>query len=51
MMTGDNLATADAVAAQLGIDHVFAEVMPEDKAEKVKELQSQGKIVAMAAME
>jgi P-type E1-E2 ATPase len=48
MMTGDNLATADAVAAQLGIDHVFAEVMPEDKAEKVKELQSQGKIVAMA---
>jgi Cu+-exporting ATPase len=48
MMTGDNQATADAVAKELGIDHVFAEVMPEDKAEKVKALQSQGKIVAMA---
>ncbi len=48
MMTGDNQATADAVAQQLGIDHVFAEVMPEDKAAKVKELQSQGRIVAMA---
>lgn len=48
MMTGDNQATADAVAGQLGIDRVFAEVMPEDKAAKVKELQSQGKIVAMA---
>ncbi len=48
MMTGDNRATADAVARQLGIDHVFAEVMPEDKAGKVKELQSEGKIVAMA---
>ena len=48
MMTGDNKATADAVAKQLGIDRVFAEVMPEDKAAKVKELQSQGKIVAMA---
>lgn len=48
MMTGDNRITAEAVAAQLGIDHVFAEVMPEVKAAKVKELQSQGKIVAMA---
>ena len=48
MMTGDNARTADAVARQLGIDQVFAEVMPEDKAAKVKELQSQGKIVAMA---
>jgi Cu+-exporting ATPase len=48
MMTGDNQATADAVAKELNIDQVFAEVMPEDKAAKVKELQSQGKIVAMA---
>ena len=48
MMTGDNKATADAVAKELGIDQVFAEVMPEDKAAKVKELQAQGKRVAMA---
>jgi len=48
MMTGDNRATADAVAKQLGIDQIFAEVMPEDKAAKVIELQSQGRIVAMA---
>lgn len=48
MMTGDNKITADAVAAKLEIDKVFAEVMPEDKANKVKELQSMGKIVAMA---
>jgi len=47
-MTGDNQATANAVAAELGIDQIFAEVMPEDKAAKVRELQSQGKIVAMA---
>ncbi|QYO62500.1 copper-translocating P-type ATPase [Leptolyngbya sp. 7M] len=48
MMTGDNQATADAVASELGIDKVFAEVMPEDKAAKVKELQAMGKRVAMA---
>ena len=48
MMTGDNRATAQAVADQLGIDAVFAEVMPKDKAAMVKELQSQGKRVAMA---
>ncbi len=48
MMTGDNQQTAEAVAKKLNIDQVFAEVMPEDKAAKVKELQSQGKIVAMA---
>jgi Cu+-exporting ATPase len=48
MMTGDNRLTADAVAKELGIDVVFAEVMPADKAAKVKELQAQGKVVAMA---
>ena len=48
MMTGDNRQTAEAVANELNIDQVFAEVMPDDKAAKVKELQSQGRIVAMA---
>jgi len=48
MMTGDSTATAKLVADELGIDQFFAEVMPEDKAARVKELQSQGKIVAMA---
>ncbi|MCW5948895.1 MAG: cadmium-translocating P-type ATPase [Pyrinomonadaceae bacterium] len=48
MMTGDNRSTAQSVADELGIDTVFAEVMPKDKAAKVKELQSQGKRVAMA---
>jgi Cu+-exporting ATPase len=48
MMTGDNKTTADAVADVLGIDQVYAEVMPEHKAEKVEELQMQGKVVAMA---
>lgn len=48
MMTGDNRSTAQSVADELGIDTVFAEVMPEDKAAKIKELQSRGKIVALA---
>jgi Cu+-exporting ATPase len=48
MMTGDNPKTAEAVAKKLGIDKVFADVLPDQKAEKVKELQSQNKIVAMA---
>jgi len=47
MLTGDAQAVADAVAEELGIDRVFAEVLPEDKASKVTELQSQGKRVAM----
>jgi P-type Cu+ transporter len=48
MMTGDNRQTAKAIARQLGIAEVFAEVMPDEKAAKVKELQTQGKSVAMA---
>lgn len=48
MMTGDNQQTAETVADQIGIDHVFAEVMPDEKAAKVKELQAKGKVVAMA---
>ncbi|MGI8545375.1 MAG: copper-transporting P-type ATPase, partial [Aridibacter sp.] len=48
MMTGDNAKTAEAVAKALNIDQVFADVLPEQKAEKVKQLQAQGKIVAMA---
>jgi Cu2+-exporting ATPase len=47
MLTGDNRATADRIAAQLGIDTVIAEVLPEDKADKVAELQAQGRTVAM----
>jgi Cu+-exporting ATPase len=48
MMTGDNEMTARAVASSLGIDKVFADVLPEQKAEKIKQLQAEGKIVAMA---
>lgn len=48
MMTGDNARTAESVAKALNIDQVFAEVLPEAKAKKVKELQAMGKIVAMA---
>jgi Cu2+-exporting ATPase len=47
MLTGDAQAVADAVAKELGIDTVFAQVLPEEKASKVKELQAQGKKVAM----
>ena len=48
MMTGDNETTAKAVANQLGIDDVIAEVLPEQKAQKIKELQAKGFKVAMA---
>jgi P-type Cu2+ transporter len=47
MLTGDSHGVAASVARELGIDTVFAEVLPEDKAKKIKELQSQGKKVAM----
>jgi P-type Cu2+ transporter len=47
MLTGDAQAVADSVAEEIGIDTIFAEVLPEDKASKVKELQVGGKKVAM----
>lgn len=47
MLTGDSQAVADAVAKQLGIDTVFAEVLPEHKDQKIAELQKSGKKVAM----
>jgi Cu+-exporting ATPase len=48
MITGDNKKTASAIASKIGIDEVLAEVMPEDKAKKIKELQKDGVRVAMA---
>jgi P-type Cu2+ transporter len=47
MLTGDSRAVAEAVARQLGIDTVFAEVLPGQKVERIKELQARGKRVAM----
>jgi Cu2+-exporting ATPase len=47
MLTGDNQGTAQRIAQSLGIDRVFADVLPGDKASKVKELQAQGKRVGM----
>ncbi len=47
MITGDNRATAAAVAREAGIDEFFAEVLPQDKAGHVKRLQSEGRVVAM----
>jgi Cu+-exporting ATPase len=48
MLTGDSHTTAKAVAGELGIDQVHAEVLPEQKAELIKQLQGDGRIVAMA---
>ncbi|ABM10706.1 heavy metal translocating P-type ATPase [Paenarthrobacter aurescens] len=47
LLTGDNRVVAEQVAAQVGIDKVIAEVMPQDKLRVVKDLQKQGKVVAM----
>src|SRR3546814_5784546 len=48
ILTGDSRATADAVARELGIDKVEAEVLPDQKGEVVKRLQAEGRVVAMA---
>ena len=48
MLSGDSATTARAVAGRLGIDEVLAEVQPDQKAQKIKELQAQGRFVAMA---
>ena len=47
MLTGDNLATAERIAQELGIDTVVAEVLPEDKTDRIKKLQEEGRTVAM----
>ena len=47
LISGDNKVVAEAVAKEVGIDRVFAEVLPENKAEYVKQLQAEGKFVAM----
>lgn len=47
MLTGDNWETAQRIAAELGIEKIFAQVLPQEKVERVKEVQQEGKLVAM----
>jgi len=47
MLTGDNERTAKAIARQIGIERVLAEVLPETKAEEIRKLQAEGKKVGM----
>jgi P-type E1-E2 ATPase len=47
MLTGDNWATARRITTELGVEKVFAKVRPDQKVDKVKEIQQEGKLVAM----
>jgi len=47
MLTGDNLETAQRIGSEIGIEKIFAQVLPSQKVEKIKEVQQEGKLVAM----
>lgn len=47
MLTGDNLETAQCIGSEIGIEKIFAQVLPSQKVEKIKEVQQEGKLVAM----